>query len=79
MNAFYIININIIFKLLKKLWEYENMFFISKVNRLLSHKNHDYIIEIITKSSFDSLYNLFNIELMKLKRYLKNILTKDWI
>ena len=76
-NAFYIININIVFKLLKKLREYENMFFIQKTNRLSFYKNRDYIIEIITKSLFDLLYNLFNIELTKLKHYLNDVLTKN--
>ena len=50
------------------------MFFIQKANRLSFYKNRDYTIEIITKSSFDSLYNLFNIELTKLKRYLNDVL-----
>ena len=53
------------------------MFSTQKVNRLLFYKNHDYVIEIIIKSLFDSLYNLFNIELTKLKRYLNDALTKN--
>ena len=73
----HIINVDIIFKLLKKLREYKNMFFIQKINQLSFYKNRDYVIKIITKSSFDLLYNLFNIELTKLRRYLNNILTKN--
>ena len=55
------------------------MFFIQKANRLSFYENRDHIIEIITKSSFDLLYNLFNIELTKLKRYLNDALTKNLI
>ena len=76
-NTLYMINIDVVFKLSKKLREYENVFFIQEASRLLFYKNRDYAIKTITKSPFDSLYNLFNIELTKLRRYLNDALTKN--
>ena len=71
------INNNVIFKLLKKLKKYENIFSIKKASRLFSYKERDYIIDIIIKLLFNFLYNLFNIELIILRIYLNNILTKN--
>ena len=71
------INDNVIFKLFKKLREYENIFFIKKINRLFFYKERNYVIDIITKLFFNLLYNLFNIELIILRIYLDNILAKD--
>ena len=64
----------ILFNDLKK---YENIFLIKKISRLLFYKNRDYIIKIIAKSFFNSLYNLFNVELTALKIYLDDILKKN--
>ena len=67
----------IIVKLLKELKKYKDIFLIKKANRLSFYKKRDYAIKIITKSLFNSLYNLFNIKLAKLKYYLDDILTKN--
>ena len=69
-------NIIIIIKLLKELKKYKDIFLIKKVNRLSFYKKYNYIIKIITKSLFNLLYNLFNIKLTKLRRYLNDILIK---
>ena len=54
-----------------------NIFSIEKVERFLSYKSRDYVIETTTKLLFDLLYNLFNIELTTLRNYLDNILQKE--
>ena len=64
-------------KLSEKLREYEDVFLIEEVDRLPSHEECDYVIETIAKSSFDSLYNLSNIELATLRTYLNDVLAKD--
>ena len=64
-------------KLLEKLREYEDVFSIEEVDRLSSHEERDYVIETITKSLFDSLYNLSNTKLATLRTYLDDILAKD--
>ena len=63
----------------EKLREYEDVFLIEEVDRLSSHEERDYVIETTAKLSFDSLYNLSNIELATLRTYLDDILAKDWI
>ena len=63
--------------MLEKLREYEDVFLIEEVDRLSSHEERDYVIKTITKSLFDLLYNLSNIELATLRTYLDDILTKD--
>ena len=57
--------------------KYKDIFLIEEINRLLFYKNRDYIIEIIAKPFFNSLYNLFNIELTILGIYFDDILKKD--
>ena len=69
--------IDAISKLSEKLREYEDVFSIEEVDRLPSHEERDHVIETIAKSLFDSLYNLFNIELATLRIYLDDILAKD--
>ena len=66
-------------KLSKELREYEDVFSIEEVDRLPSHEERDYVIETTAKSSFDSLYNLSNIELATLRTYLDDVLAKGWI
>jgi len=60
-----------------KLKEYENVFLIENADKLLLHEDHDHAIEIIAKSSYESLYNLLNTELMILKQYLNDVLAKE--
>jgi len=63
--------------LLIELKEYKNVFLIKNVNRLLLHEEHDHAIEIIVKSPYNLLYNLSNTELMILRQYLDDVLTKE--
>jgi len=63
--------------LLAELKEYEDVFLIESVDRLFLHEEHDHAIEIIVKSSYDSLYNLLNTELAILRQYLDDVLTKE--
>ncbi len=65
--------------LLVELKEYKNVFSTKSVNTLSLHKSHDHAIEITAKSSYESLYNLLNIELVTLRQYLNNVLTKEGI
>ena len=50
-----------------KLKEYEDVFLIKSVDKLLLHENHNHAIEIIAESSYKSLYNLLNTELTTLR------------
>ena len=63
--------------LLVELKEYENVFLIESINKLLLYENHDHAIEITAKSSYESLYNLLNIKLATLRQYLNDILAKE--
>ena len=63
--------------LLVELKEYEDVFSTESVDKLLLHENHDHAIEITAESSYESLYNLSNTELMILKQYLDNVLAKE--
>ena len=60
---------------LKKMFDNE----LTKMLFEQNYKNH--VIDLIEnkKSSYMSLYNLFQIELTKLRRYLNNALIKEWI
>jgi len=60
-----------------KLKEYEDVFSTESVNKLLLHEDHDHAIKITAKSSYESLYNLLNTELMILRQYLNNVLMKE--
>ena len=48
-----------------------------KINRLSFYKKYNYIIKNIMKLLFNLLYNLFNMKLIKLRRYLNNVLIKN--
>jgi len=50
-----------------KLKEYEDVFLIKSVDKLLLHENHNHAIEIIAESSYESLYNLLNTDLTTLR------------
>jgi len=73
----YITNALEIQLLLIKLKEYEDVFLTKNVDKLSLHENHDHAIEITAKLLYNSLYNLLNTELMILKQYLNNVLTKE--
>ena len=72
----HIINTSETQTLFVELKEYENVFSIKSVDKLLMYKNNDHAIEIIAKSSYKSLYNLSNTKLTILKQYLNNVLIK---
>jgi len=63
--------------LLVELKEYEDVFLIKSINKLLLHEDHDHAIEITAESSYELLYNLSNTELATLKQYLDNVLAKE--
>jgi len=63
--------------LLAELKEYKDVFLIKNVNRLFLHEKHDHAIEITVESSYDLLYNLLNTELVTLRQYLDDVLTKE--
>ena len=53
--------------------------FDNELTRMLSEQNYEnYIINLIKnkKSSYISLYNLFQVELIELRRYLNDVLIK---
>ncbi len=54
--------------LLVELKKYKNVFSINSADKLSLHEDHDHAIEIIAKSSYESLYNLLNTELMILRQ-----------
>jgi len=60
-----------------ELKEYEDVFSTESVDKLLLHEDHDHAIEITAKSSYESLYNLSNTELMTLRQYLNDVLAKE--
>jgi hypothetical protein len=63
--------------LLVELKEYEDVFSTESINRLSLHEEHDHAIEITAESSYDLLYNLSNTELVTLRQYLDDVLTKE--
>ncbi len=63
--------------LLVKLKEYEDVFSIKSANKLSLHEEHDHAIEITAESSYKSLYNLLNTELVTLRQYLDDVLVKE--
>ncbi len=65
--------------LLVELKEYEDVFLIKSINKLLLHEDHDHAIEITAESSYELLYNLSNTKLATLRQYLDNVLAKEWI
>ncbi len=65
--------------LVVELKEYKDVFSTESADKLLLHEDHDHAIEITAKSLYESLYNLLNTELVILKQYLDDVLTKEWI
>jgi len=63
--------------LLIELKKYEDVFLTENAGKLSLHEDHDHAIKIIAKSSYKSLYNLLNTELIILRQYLNNVLTKE--
>ena len=59
-----------------ELKKYENVFLIEEVVKLSLHKEHDHAIKTTVESLYNSLYNLLNIKLTALRRYLNDVLTK---
>ena len=53
------------------------MFSRKKEDKLFKIKKYNYAIKTIIKSSYNFLYNLLNIELKALKKYLNNALIKE--
>lgn len=62
-----------------ELKEYKDVFSTKNVEKLSLHESHVHVIKTTTKSLYDLLYNLLNIELTTLKQYLNDVLTKKWI
>ena len=61
----------------KKYEEYKNVFSVENADILLSHKVTDHTIDLNEREPlYDSLYNLFNIDLEILRTYLNNTLMK---
>ncbi len=58
---------------------FKNLCDAEKTNILLKQNRENHVINLIesAKSSFMSLYNLLQIKLTKLRRYLENALVKD--
>ena len=83
--VFVVANVTITFKNKSKLFEffedylYLKKMFDNELTKILSEQNYkNYVIDLIKnkKSSYMLLYNLFQIELAKLRRYLNNALIK---
>ena len=72
-------DINTAPKLPDELKEYEDVFLTEEASCLPSHEGCNHAIKTTAKPPFESLYNLSNIELAKLRRYLDDALTKRWI
>ncbi len=56
--------------------DFNNIFLNKEINRLSLYKNNDYIINIKNNPLYVSFYNLSNLELIELRRYLNDILIK---
>jgi hypothetical protein len=56
--------------------DFNNIFFDKEVGRLSLYKDGDYIINIKSNPLYGPLYNLSNLKLIKLKRYLDDVLAK---
>ena len=65
--------------LLNKLIDFNNIFLDKEINRLLLYKGGDYIINIKGNSLYGPLYNLLNLKLIKLRKYLDDSLIKSQI
>ena len=54
-------------------------FLLKKIGILLSHENKNHANEITAEFFYKPLYNLSNIELITLKKYIEFFLDKKWI
>ena len=63
--------------LFAELKEYKDVFSAKNADTLSLHEDHNHAIKIIAESLYESLYNLSNTELMILKQYLNDVLTKE--
>jgi len=59
-----------------KFINFNNIFLNKEIDRLLLYKNGNYIINIKSNPLYGPLYNLSNLELIKLRRYIDDILIK---
>ena len=73
------LNAIITFIVSKSLKEYKDVFSRKEEGKLLEIKEYDHAIEITAEPPYDPLYNLLNIELKALRKYLDNALIKEWI
>ena len=69
-------NVNTTSKLPKELKEYKDVFSTEEAGRLPSHKGRNHAIQTTAEPPFGPLYNLSNIELAELIRYLDDALAK---
>ena len=65
--------------MLSELEDYSDVFSVEKAGRLPQYQRHDYAIETTAPPSHRPLYNLSNLELAELRRYLDETLAKRWI
>ena len=77
MNFIQILNVIITFIVLKSLKEYKDVFSRKEKDKLFKIKEYNYAIKITIESSYNFLYNLLNIKLKALKKYLNNALIKE--
>ena len=66
-------------KLPDELKEYKDIFLTEEAGCLPSYKGRNHVIETTAEPPFELLYNLSNIELAELRRYLDDTLAKRWI
>ncbi len=57
--------------------DFNDIFLNKEIGRLLLYKSNDYIINIKSNPLYGPLYNLSNLKLIKLKRYLDDALIKS--
>ena len=63
--------------MLKSLKKYKDVFSRKEEDKLFKIKEYDHVIKITIKSFYDFLYNLLNIKLKALRKYLNNALIKE--
>ena len=78
-NFIQTLNVIITFIILKFLKKYKDIFLKKEENKLFKIKEYNYVIKIMIKSFYNFLYNLLNIKLKALRKYLNNALIKEWI
>ena len=60
----------------KSLKEYKDVFLRKEENKLFKIKEYNHAIKITIESFYNFLYNLLNIKLKALRKYLNNVLIK---